>query len=89
MAFHRCSVRTDDGTVVCDGVSVSLEETERDGERTWHGTLSVTHTTALSAGQTYVLRLDNGRSAPFIVRRNTFAGGPDRAVAIYGQAPLV
>ena len=89
MAFHRCTVLADDGTTVCDEVNVSLEEIERDGTRTWHGTITVSHVTALVAGTPYVLQLDNGRKGPFVVRRNTFAGGPDRAVAIHGTGPLV
>lgn len=89
MAFHRCTVLAADGTVVCDGVNVSLEQTEHEGARTWHGTITATRLTALVAGQPYVILLDNGCRGPFVVRRNTQAGGPDRAVAIHGTGPLV
>ena len=54
----------------------------------WYGTITVTHLTTLASGQTYRLVLDDGRSGAFRVRRNTFAGDVNRAVAIDGMEPL-
>jgi len=88
MPFHRCAIRQEDGTVVADAVHVSLEETTREGVVEWHATITVTHLTNLVAGQKYLLVLDDGRSGEFLVRRNTFAGGENRAVAIHGMGPL-
>jgi hypothetical protein len=88
MPFHRCAIRQDDGTVVADAVQVALEETTREGVVEWHATITVTHLTSLVAGQKYHLVLDDGRSGEFLVRRNTFAGGENRAVAIHGMGPL-
>lgn len=84
MAFHRCTVRRDDGSVVCQDVTVSIEVLESG----WHGTLSVSHTVGLVAGERYRIVLDNGRAGEFVVQRNTFAGGTDRAVAIRGTDRL-
>lgn len=74
---------------MAESVTVTVEETERDGERSWYGTLSVTHLTGLTAGESYRMTLDDGRSGEFTVRRNTYAGGADRAVACHGVGPLV
>jgi hypothetical protein len=87
MAFHRCTIHGADGAVVVEGVKVMIEEEEGD-EGGWHGTLSVTHRTPVLAGQRYRLVLDDGRSGEILIRRNTFAGGDDRAVAFRGQGPL-
>ena len=88
MAFHTCDIHGDDDSVVCTAVMVNLEETTRDGEPEWYGTFSVPHTVPLSAGKEYRLTLDDGRTGQFCVRRNTFAGGADRAVSFYGVGPL-
>jgi len=88
MPFHRCTIRQDDGTDVAQDVQVSLEETTREGVVEWHATITVTHLTSLVAGQKYRLVLDDGRSGEFLVRRNTYAGGENRAVAIHGMGPL-
>lgn len=88
MPFHRCAIRQDDGTDVAQDVQVSLEETTREGVVEWHATITVTHLTNLVAGQKYRLVLDDGRSGEFLVRRNTYAGGEHRAVAIHGTSPL-
>ncbi len=88
MPFHRCAIRQDDGTDVAQDVQVSLEETTREGVVEWHATITVTHLTNLVAGQKYRLVLDDGRSGDFLVRRNTYAGGENRAVAIHGMGPL-
>lgn len=88
MPFHRCAIRRDDGTDVAQDVQVSLQETTREGVVEWHATITVTHLTNLVAGQKYRLVLDDGRSGEFLVRRNTYAGGENRAVAIHGMGPL-
>ncbi|MGH7539044.1 MAG: hypothetical protein ACREMF_10430 [Gemmatimonadales bacterium] len=88
MAFHRCAIRQEDGSLVVDDVDVALEEVERDGIAEWYGTITVTQVTSLAAGQRYRLVLDDGRSGDFIVRRNTIAGGTSRAIAIHGAGPL-
>jgi hypothetical protein len=89
MAFHRCSIRHEDGSLVVEGVEISVEMSAgRDGAAEWHGTISVTHLIPLEAGKRYRLTLDDGRTGDFMVRRNTFAGGDRRAVAIHGAGPL-
>ena len=88
MPFHRCAIRQEDGTLVADEVQVALEETTREGVVEWHATITVTHLASLVAGQKYRLVLDDGRSGEFLVRRNTFAGDLNRAVAIHGMGPL-
>lgn len=90
MAFHRCTIREPDGSLVCEGVSVTVEETAG-GDVAWYGTVSVTHTIPLMPGPVYRITLDNGRSGEFTVRRNTMAGGErgtERAVSIFGTGPL-
>lgn len=87
MAFHHCEICLDDGTVVAKHVVVSLEEQTGDTPG-WYGTLTVTHHVLLEAGQKYRIVLDDGRSGEFQVRRNTYAGGVDRAVAVRGHGPL-
>ena len=88
MPFHRCAIYLEDGSDLAKDVDVALEETERDGVPEWHATITVTHLTSLAAGQRYRLVLDDGRTGEFVVRRNTFAGGMNRAVAIQGMGPL-
>ena len=88
MAFYRCEICQDDGTPVAKDVMVSIEETTREGAKTWYGTITVTHLSTLMAGGRYRLTLADGRSGEFTVRRNTFAGGTDRAVSIDGTGPL-
>jgi hypothetical protein len=87
MPFHRCEIRKEDGSTLAREVDVKVEEAER-GESQWHGTMTITHLTGLEAGQRYRLVLDDGRTGEFMVRRNTFAGGTNRAVAIQGMGPL-
>ena len=86
MAFHHCTVCQHDGTVLAKEVHIALEE--RDGTAEWYGTITVTHLAALEAGKQYLLKLDDGRTGTFGVRRNTFAGGVTRAVSIQGAGPL-
>lgn len=86
MAFHRCSIHQEDGTMLEQNVDVAIEETTRDGE--WYGTITVRHLIGLVAGQRYRLTLDDGRTGEFVVRRNTVAGGDNRAVAVRGTGPL-
>ena len=88
MSFHRCAICQEDGSVVAKDVTVALEEGERAESAAWHGTITVTHLTSLVAGQQYRLMLDDGRTGEFLVRRNTFAGETNRAVAIHGTGPL-
>jgi hypothetical protein len=89
MAFHRCAICLDDGSVVASDLQVALEEADRDGvPQQWYGTITLTHEVALSAGEKYRLMLDDGRTGKFLVRRNTSAGETSRAVAIHGMGPL-
>jgi len=88
MPFHRCAICLQDGSVVAKDVDVSIDEVNRHGVDEWFGTITVTHLASLSAGQRYRLVLDDGRSGEFLVRRNTFAGGVTRAVAIQGMGAL-
>jgi hypothetical protein len=88
MPFHRCTISLDDGNVMARDVTVSLEEATREDASEWHGTLTITHQISLQAGQRYHLLLDDGRRGAFLVRRNTFAGDVNRAVAIHGMGPL-
>ena len=88
MVFHRCTIHAQDGTALTGNVTVTLVEAAEEGGAKWHGTISTTHLTNLTAGQHYRLVLDDGRVGEFLVRRNTFAGGEDRAVAIHGTGPL-
>lgn len=88
MAFHLCSICQEDGSVLVKSVEVAVEETEEGGGRTWYGTITATHLTALTAGQRYRLVLDDGRSGEFLVRRTTFAGGVNWAVSIHGTGAL-
>jgi hypothetical protein len=84
--FHRCEIRDEADQVVASDIRVALEE--RVGAPGWYGTITVTHLTTLAPGQTYRLVLDDGRTGAFRVRRNTFAGDVNRAVAIDGMEPL-
>ena len=88
MPFHRCAICLADGSVVANEVDVSIDEVNRNGVNEWFGTITVTHLASLAAGQRYVLKLDDGRTGEFLVRRNTFAGGINRAVAIQGLGAL-
>ena len=88
MPFHRAAISQEDGSVVAQDVDVALEETNRDGVLGWYATITVKHVISLASGQRYRLVLDDGRSGEFVVRRNTFAGGVNRAVAIVGTGPL-
>jgi hypothetical protein len=88
MAFHRCTISLADGTLVAKDVDVAIEEVDRDGANEWFGTITVTHLASLAPGQRYRLVLDDGRTGEFMVRRNTFAGGANRAVAIQGVGAL-
>lgn len=88
MPFYRCSICDEAGTPVADSATVTLEVTEQDGVSRWYGTITATHLTSLAPGQRYRLTLEDGRAGDFRVRRNTFAGSTDRAVAIDGTGPL-
>lgn len=88
MPFHRCAICLEDGSVVAKEVDVALEEVNRNGVDEWFGTITVVHLASLEAGQRYRLILDDGRTGEFLVRRNTFAGGVNRAVAIQGLGAL-
>lgn len=88
MPFYRCEIRRQDGSVIAQDVMITIEETTRDGAPRWYGTMTVTHLSELTAGERYLLTLTDGRSGEFRVRRNTFAGGVERAVAIDGAGPL-
>jgi hypothetical protein len=86
--FHRCTIRLADGSPVAKDVHVAIDEVDRDGVMEWFGTVTVTHLISLATGQRYQLVLDDGRTGEFLVRRNTFAGDVNRAVAIQGVGPL-
>ena len=85
MHFHRCAIHLDDGSAVATDIQVALDDTTRDD---WYGTITLTQVVVLTAGQKYRLTLDDGRSGPFLVQRNTSAGDAGRAVAIHGMGPL-
>jgi len=89
MPFYSCTVFLDDGTEVCKDVPASIETTERDGRTEWYGTITVRHLNALEAGRRYRILLEDGRGSEFLVARNTFAGGENRAVAIRGTGELI
>lgn len=88
MAFHRCTIHDQSGTVVVRDVSVSIEETTRAGAPSWYATITAADVQMLTAGQRYRIILDDGRTGEFRVRRNTVAGESGRAVAIDGTGPL-
>jgi hypothetical protein len=88
MPFHHCTICQDDGSVVVKDVTLVLEEGPGDDPASWHATITVTHLIPLVSGQRYRLVLDDGRAGEFRVRRNTFAGEMNRAVAIEGAGPL-
>jgi hypothetical protein len=88
MPFYRCEICHDDGRVVARHVMVSLETREQDDPAAWYGSISTQALTSLAAGERYRLVLEDGRSGVFVVRRNTTAGGDDRAIAIVGAGPL-
>lgn len=87
MVVHSCAIHDEDGSVLATGVRLYLEDETPDGGE-WRGTLSAAQLAALSAGRCYRLVLDDGRTGEFSVRRNTSAGGEDRAVACHGKGPL-
>ena len=88
MPFYSCRICQPDGSALAENVRVSIEAREPTDTAEWYGTLTITHLTQLDAGRRYRLVLDDGRTGEFVVRRNTFAGGVDRAVAIVGAGPL-
>lgn len=88
MPFYNASIYKDDGSVCCEGVMVSLEGLDRDGAAQWLGTISAKEGMDLQAGHKYRLVLTDGRAGEFTVRRNTSAGGQDRAVSLQGLGPL-
>lgn len=88
MAFHRCEICRDDESPVAKEVTVAIEETESEGVAEWYGTLKGAGLGDLVAGQRYRITLDDGRTGEFLVRRNTYAGETNRAVAIHGTGPL-
>ncbi len=88
MPFYLCSICEDDGSPVAERTTVVIEETGGGDVSGWHGTITGTHLTSLEAGRRYRLTLEDGRTGEFHVRRNTLAGGTDRAVAIAGTGPL-
>jgi len=88
MPFYSASIYKEDGSVCCQGVMVSLEGMDRDGAADWFGTISAREGMELLAGQKYRLVLTDGRSGQFMVRRNTSAGGQERAVSLQGMGPL-
>jgi hypothetical protein len=87
--FHRCEIRDrDDGHVLARDVTCALEVGEAGETPPWSATLTITHTTNLVSGATYLLILDDGRAGECRVRRNTFAGDMNRAVAVDGMGAL-
>lgn len=88
MPFYRCTVRGSDDAVMADDVMVSLEMGQGNGAGGWFGSISAEALTSLEAGQRYRLVLEDGRSGEFVVRRNTTAGGANRAIAIVGSGSL-
>lgn len=88
MSFFRCSIFRDDGSVCVEGVTVALDHTEPAGTADWFGTIAASEGMDLVAGRRYRIVLTDGRAGDFMVRRNTSAGGQDRAVAIQGMGPL-
>jgi hypothetical protein len=84
MPFHSCTVYREDGTLVVEHVRVNVEEMAGG----WRGTLSVSHLAEVVAGERYRMVLDDGRAGVFTVRRNTYAGGADRAVSCDGVGGL-
>lgn len=88
MPFHRCTICQEDGAVVATDITVALGDPKPDAPAEWYGTITITHLVPLVAGQRYQLILDDGRRGIFSVRRNTFAGDVNRAVAILGLGPL-
>ena len=73
-SHHRCTISHSNGSVVARDVPLTLEETDQDGKPTWYGTLNSPQILLLTAGQKYQLKLDDGRTGTFSVRRNTSAG---------------
>lgn len=88
MPFFTGSIYKEDGSVCCEQVMVSLEKAERTDGPEWYGTVQANQAIDMVAGQRYRLVLADGRTADFMVRRNTSAGGESRAIAIHGMSPL-
>jgi hypothetical protein len=88
MAFFNGSIYKADGSLCCQGVMVALEQADGGRRQDWYATASAKEGMDLVAGQKYRLVLADGRSGEFIVRRNTSAGGQDRAVSLFGVGPL-
>jgi len=88
MVVHNCAIHDEDGSLLAANVRLYLEETSREGVSEWHGTLAAIQLATLLAGRCYRVVLDDGRTGEFFVRRNTSAGGEDRAVACVGNGPL-
>ncbi len=88
-SHHRCTIsQPANGSIVARDVPITLEETDRDGEPAWYGTLNSPQVLLLTAGQKYQLKLDDGRTGTFFVQRNTSAGEAGRAIAIRGVGGL-
>lgn len=88
MAFHRCTIYQQDGSLIAENVTVVIEEADAASGGEWYGTLTITPRVDLTAGRCYCIVLGDGRRGEFVVRRNTFAGETKRAVAIHGTSPL-
>ncbi len=86
--FHLCEISDADGRLVAHDIRIALEEGTVATAAPWYGTITATDETELIAGRTYRIVLDDGRSGTFRVRRNTFAGDVNRAVAADGIEPL-
>jgi hypothetical protein len=87
--FHSCVISDADGGTVGSGIRIALEDEAHPGGAPWYGTITATDETELVAGRIYRIVLDDGRSGTFRVRRNTFAGDVNRAVAADGIEPLL
>lgn len=85
MAFYQCTICLEDGTEIATAVRVSIESA---GGNDWYGTITASQLTGLSAGRQYRLILGDGRVGSFRVKRNTVAGGEDRAISITGIGSL-
>jgi len=88
MPFYNASIYKEDGSVCCQGVMVSLDGMDQAGAAGWMGTISAKEGVELLAGRRYRLVLTDGRAGEFMVRRNTSAGGEDRAVSLQGMGPM-
>lgn len=84
MSFHSCTIYREDGAIVAEKVRVNVEEMAAG----WRATISASHLADIIAGERYRMVLDDGRAGAFSVRRNTYAGGTDRAIACDGIGAL-